>query len=247
MEVSMKSKLFLSLSLLTAVFSVKATDLVSVSGLKHQLLKKSTHLFSYVPTAKEAGHLFMGDKVKLLGKACAIPAATFGALLGTAYLADKYQNPAPEQDQATTLEQVEHEGRHARLADNMCANRSYMQIAKDSIVSGYENTKNGITSAYNTVKAKASDLYTNATYENMKNGMVNGFNTAKTFAMKNPYKTASTVAGTAAVVYGAYKLYNSDIFSKSKKEITPVKVATPVAKRIVPIKHHGRVNGYKGA
>jgi hypothetical protein len=37
------------------------------------------------------------------------------------------------------------------------------------------------------------------------------------FCSNNPGKTAGVIAGTAALAYGAYKLYDSDIFAESKK------------------------------
>ena len=163
MEVSMKSKLFLSLSLLTAVFSVTSNE-------------DSTRLTRQV-------------------------------------------------DAQFDLEQAE------------LANKSYFQPIKDSMKSGWNTVKSGWNTVatkssdlYSSVTTKASDMYANATYENMKNASVNGFNSTKTFVQENPYKTVGGVAAVAALTYGAYKLYNSEMFAKSKAPVVtpaPVEVKKP--------------------
>lgn len=194
----MKSKLFLSLSLLTAVFSVNANTSVTQADY---------FITDHRPTQSHA----VNQLVKNMSRdsRLVLPVLFGGSVAYTAYKHSENQAELPT--------------------------KSYVQVAKDRMVSGY-----------NIVKAKSSELYNQATYENMKNGMVNGFNTAKTFAMQNKALTAGTVAGTAAVVYGAYKLYNSDMFAKSKKQTT----STPVA----PVKQPKRVlvrkaefHPYKGA
>ncbi len=193
----MKSKLFLSLSLLTAVFS-QANNEVTV---------KELYTTPHMPTQSH----YVNQLVKNMSRdsRLVLPVLFGGSVAYTAYKHSENQAELPT--------------------------KSYVQVAKDRMVSGY-----------NIVKAKSSELYNQATYENMKNGMVNGFNTAKTFAMQNKALTAGTVAGTAAVVYGAYKLYNSDMFAKSKKQTTstPVVTAAPVK---TPVVKKTIVRAYKGA
>jgi len=190
MEVSMKSKLFLSLSLLTAVFSAQAES--STTTFFSELEEQSRNVnLSYIPR-----HI-------------------------------SYQNLV---DSDYELEQA------AKLA-----NRSYFQVAKDGMSSACNTVKTKVSSAYNSAVTKTSGLYNAMTLENVKSG----FNSVKTYAQENPYKTTGAVVGTVAIAYGAYKLYNSDMFAKSKKQtVIPSVVKQPApVKKTVTIKR----SAYMGA
>jgi hypothetical protein len=213
MEVSMKSKLFLSLSILTAVFSVNATELST-------LVKSSTGQF--VPGAQTIGQStkFCADfstYAKHVNYALNMKAAKAALpLVGLVGTTAAVTAGIGYSERQTNL------AKQAELAkQSELANRPWYTKAKDGIISGY-----------NTATTKASELYNQATLENMKNGVVNGYKAASKFAMENKAITAGAVVGTAAVVYGAYKLYNSDMFAKSKKQTVPA-VKAPVAKPVV--------------
>jgi hypothetical protein len=214
----MKSKLFLSLSLLTAVFSVKSESLVPCSGVKHLLLENQDRLFPFVAQAPKAW----------LNKQVAKAALPFVALVGATSVGTglaSYMQPVSQPVEEKPANQ-EFDNKHTRFADKINA-KSYFQMAQ-----------NGISSAYSTVTTTASDIYKNATLENMQKGI----STVGTKANENRLATAGIVAGTVALGYGAYMLYNSDFSAKAKQASAPVKAK--VAKVNYP---KGPRSPYKGA
>ena len=130
----MKSKLFLSLSILTAVFSVKADALTPVLDTMHVYSGEATQAHTFV--APKLGSISKLPYNQLLNKKAAIAAIPFAGLVGATAATIGYLSYTQPVKPATYTDMV----------------KNFANDAKVTVTNGFEKSKVAVVNGFNTAK-----------------------------------------------------------------------------------------------
>jgi len=211
----MKSKLFLGLSLLTAVFSMNAS-------FKYDAVRKA---------------FMLKDLVLHPNSYSSLPKADLDALKRVARLQNNHSRVMSHPLlKASVVKPAAVAPSTSLISSSKMLNAKLVGIvaAPSVAVAGLYTAGSKLNSYMNpevapklTYLEQAQQMIQNG-YNSVKANAVKGYNSSLTFVKANPKSTAGAVAAVAALGYVAY---NSDLFGKSKAPVVTAPVAkAPVAK-----------------